>query len=181
MNAVPDILHIAGLTLRSRDQGVILNDLNFAVGKGEKLAVVGPNGSGKSTLLRLLIRDATPDAGLILLEGRPLEAFSPTERARKIAYLAQNDAPDPRLTLEEYVALGRTPYAACADAPRIVDEVIKRPGSSRCASACWARFPAASGNGRRSQGRLRRRRPCFCWMSQPIISIRSPVRRCCRS
>ncbi|NUW60636.1 ABC transporter ATP-binding protein [Cronobacter muytjensii] len=128
MNAVPDVLHITGLTLRSREQGLILNDLNVSVGKGEKLAVVGPNGSGKSTLLRLLIGDATPDTGLILLEGRPLEAFSPTARARKIAYLAQHDAPDPRLTLEEYVALGRTPFADSKNARRIVDEIIEETG-----------------------------------------------------
>jgi len=175
MNTVPDILHIAGLTLRSRDHGVILNDLNFAVGKGEKLAVVGPNGSGKSTLLRLLIRDATPDAGLILLEGRPLEAFSPTERARKIAYLAQNDAPDPRLTLEEYVALGRTPYAACADAPRIVDEVIEEIGLA----ALRQRLLGTLSGGQRQRAALARalaQAPALLLLDEPTNHLDPPAR-----
>ena len=37
----------------------VLNELNFELNDGEKLAIVGPSGSGKSTILKIL-------AGLIL-------------------------------------------------------------------------------------------------------------------
>ena len=37
----------------------VLNQLNFELNDGEKLAIVGPSGSGKSTILKIL-------AGLIL-------------------------------------------------------------------------------------------------------------------
>ncbi|KAB0884732.1 ABC transporter ATP-binding protein [Cronobacter muytjensii] len=175
MNAVPDVLHITGLTLRSREQGLILNDLNVSVGKGEKLAVVGPNGSGKSTLLRLLISDATPDAGLILLEGRPLEAFSPTARARKIAYLAQHDAPDPRLTLEEYVALGRTPFADSKNARRIVDEIIEETGLA----ALRQRLLGTLSGGQRQRAALARalaQSPALLLLDEPTNHLDPPAR-----
>ncbi|EOV9018280.1 ABC transporter ATP-binding protein [Cronobacter muytjensii] len=175
MNAVPDVLHITGLTLRSREQGLILNDLNVSVGKGEKLAVVGPNGSGKSTLLRLLISDATPDAGLILLEGRPLEAFSPTARARKIAYLAQHDAPDPRLTLEEYVALGRMPFADSKNARRIVDEIIEETGLA----ALRQRLLGTLSGGQRQRAALARalaQSPALLLLDEPTNHLDPPAR-----
>ncbi len=175
MNAVPDVLHITGLTLRSREQGLILNDLNVSVGKGEKLAVVGPNGSGKSTLLRLLISDATPDAGLILLEGRPLEAFSPTARARKIAYLAQHDAPDPRLTLEEYVALGRMPFADSKNARHIVDEIIEETGLA----ALRQRLLGTLSGGQRQRAALARalaQSPALLLLDEPTNHLDPPAR-----
>lgn len=48
----------------------ILNDVSFAVQKGETLAVIGPSGSGKSTILRLLIGLLEPTGGKILITGR---------------------------------------------------------------------------------------------------------------
>ncbi|ELQ6108070.1 ABC transporter ATP-binding protein [Cronobacter turicensis] len=128
MHTAPEILNITGLTLRSRGRLPVLDNLSFTLHAGEKLAIVGPNGCGKSTLLRLLIRDAIPDAGQMLFEGRPLEAFSPPELARKLAFLAQSDTPEARLTLEEYVALGRTPYADSTRARHIINEAIEETG-----------------------------------------------------
>ncbi|MCP5700093.1 ABC transporter ATP-binding protein, partial [Klebsiella pneumoniae] len=43
--------------------------------------------------------------------GRSVSALTRQQRARQIAVLAQNDAPDMRLALEDYVALGRIPHA----------------------------------------------------------------------
>src|ERR1051325_8776056 len=43
----------------------VLSDLSFAVGPGEKLAVLGRNGAGKSTLIRLLAGIELPTEGSI--------------------------------------------------------------------------------------------------------------------
>lgn len=43
----------------------ILKDLNFTVGKDERIALVGPNGSGKTTLLKILSGDLKPSKGEI--------------------------------------------------------------------------------------------------------------------
>ncbi|WP_227699772.1 ATP-binding cassette domain-containing protein, partial [Raoultella ornithinolytica] len=63
-----------------------------------------------SSLLRTIIGDARPDKGTLYWQGCPLRQLSPQARARNIAFLSQNDTPDLRLTVEEYVQLGRLPY-----------------------------------------------------------------------
>lgn len=55
---------------------------------GEIVAVLGPNGAGKSTLFRLLLLLERPDAGRILLDGRPVRAGD-TEAMRRLAGVFQ--------------------------------------------------------------------------------------------
>ena len=91
--------------------GALLTDIHFHARKGECLAVIGPNGSGKTSLLRAIDQQLTTREGEIRLNGRSVSALTRQQRARQIAVLAQNDAPDMRLALEDYVALGRIPHA----------------------------------------------------------------------
>jgi molybdopterin-binding protein len=44
----------------------------LAIERGEVVAVLGPNGAGKSTLFRILLLLEAPDAGRVLLNGRPV-------------------------------------------------------------------------------------------------------------
>src|SRR5277367_1745944 len=44
---------------------LILDDLNFTIERGDRIALVGANGAGKSTLIRLLSRQEEPTAGTI--------------------------------------------------------------------------------------------------------------------
>lgn len=43
----------------------ILDEANWQIHEGERIALVGPNGVGKSTVLRLIMGEYTPDAGVI--------------------------------------------------------------------------------------------------------------------
>lgn len=52
-----------------------LNEVGFAVERGQILAVLGPNGAGKSTLFGCLLGLLRPAAGEILLEGHPIAAL----------------------------------------------------------------------------------------------------------
>ena len=74
----------------------VLNNLNFKLNEGEKLAVVGPSGSGKSTILKIL-------AGLILPTKGELKIFG-----EKQSYLRldQNNPPDVRLVFQNPALLG---------------------------------------------------------------------------
>lgn len=129
MNPIHDILHVDGVSLAGHGGALILDNIHFTLRPGEKLAVIGPNGSGKSSLLRTLIGETRPDSGDIYWRGRALSNWSAAERAKSIAFLAQNDLPDLRLSLEDYVALGRLPFGEQpAAAKRIVDQAIEETG-----------------------------------------------------
>ncbi|WP_333619307.1 ectoine/hydroxyectoine ABC transporter ATP-binding protein EhuA [Dietzia sp.] len=51
---------------------VVLDELDFEVRRGERVALIGPSGSGKTTILRLLMTLEPVDGGVIWLEGKPL-------------------------------------------------------------------------------------------------------------
>ncbi|MBJ3814703.1 ABC transporter ATP-binding protein [Shimwellia pseudoproteus] len=103
--------------------GALLCAIQFEASAGECLAVIGPNGSGKTSLLRAISQDLGPVNGEIHLMGRAISALSRQQRAKQVAVLAQSDTPDLRLTLEDYVALGRLPHMR--DLPRTAhDEIV---------------------------------------------------------
>lgn len=131
MHAGVDILTVEGLYLVGRDNTPVLDRLSFCLRPGEKLAIIGPNGSGKSSLLQTIIQERRPDKGIIYLSGRALGALPSAERAAKISCLSQNDVPDLRLELEEYVALGLLPLPGKRSRraeQKIVDEMIEETG-----------------------------------------------------
>jgi iron complex transport system ATP-binding protein len=88
----------------------VLRDVDLEVRTGEVLGVVGANGAGKSTLLRVLAGVRRPAAGRVLLGGRDLGVLPSRERARRIAYVAQDEAGPSDLLVGELVALGRVPH-----------------------------------------------------------------------
>jgi lipoprotein-releasing system ATP-binding protein len=58
----------------------ILKGVNFAVAKGEMIALVAPSGTGKSTLLHAAGLLERPDGGEVMVNGRACEAMSDGER-----------------------------------------------------------------------------------------------------
>jgi subfamily B ATP-binding cassette protein MsbA len=68
----------------------VLEDVSFAVGKGEVLAVVGPSGAGKSTLVNLIPRFHEVTGGRILVDGRDLREFDLLSLRKQIAIVTQD-------------------------------------------------------------------------------------------
>jgi nitrate/nitrite transport system ATP-binding protein len=50
----------------------VLNDINLSVAEGEFLAILGFSGTGKTTLISLIAGLIEPDAGKILVKGKPV-------------------------------------------------------------------------------------------------------------
>jgi ATP-binding cassette subfamily F protein 3 len=49
---------------------VILKDVSFVVGPGERVGLIGPNGSGKTTLLRIIADEDQPDRGSVFIDSQ---------------------------------------------------------------------------------------------------------------
>ncbi len=81
------LLEARGL-VRSYTGREVVNIDRLALSFGEILCVLGPNGAGKSTLMRLLLLLERPDAGTILLDGRPVRAGD-TAAMRRMATVFQ--------------------------------------------------------------------------------------------
>lgn len=85
MNDATPVLACEGLTKTFREgpEGLtVLHDVNLAIARGERLAIVGASGSGKSTLLHLLGGLDVPSAGRVLLDGRDFSSMSDAERGQ---------------------------------------------------------------------------------------------------
>ena len=59
-----------------------LENIDLEVERGEYISISGPSGCGKSTLLAILGLLDSPSAGTYILNGRPVQNLSLTERAR---------------------------------------------------------------------------------------------------
>lgn len=84
--------------------------LSFRLYPGELTCLLGANGTGKSTLLRTLSASQAPLDGEILLQGKPLSAYSEKERSRTIGVVLTDKTQAGGLTVYELVALGRQPH-----------------------------------------------------------------------
>src|SRR4029453_18574468 len=83
------------------------------------LALTGPSGEGKPTAAALLLRFLEPNAGEIVVNGRPLQSTSALEWRRRVAWVSQA----PRLfagSVRENIALARAdaPWEAIREAAR---------------------------------------------------------------
>jgi len=85
----------------------ILQGVEFAVGKGEIVAIIGRNGVGKTTLMKCLIGLLPATAGTILYDRSDITPEDANVRARRgIAYIPQGRGIFPRLTVAENLAMG---------------------------------------------------------------------------
>ncbi len=84
----------------------VLDQVSFAIGSGETLALIGPSGAGKSTIVNLLLRFYDPSAGSIRLDGREITTLGRQALRAQAAIVMQ----EPFLyakTLRDNIRLGR--------------------------------------------------------------------------
>ncbi|WP_236552615.1 ABC transporter ATP-binding protein [Belnapia sp. F-4-1] len=81
MNTAP-LLEVAGLTKRFGGFTAVDN-VSFAVGKGEILGLLGPNGSGKSTTFNCVAGMLRPTSGSVRLAGQEIGGLTADETCRR--------------------------------------------------------------------------------------------------
>ncbi len=87
---------------------VALDHADFELRPNEILGVIGDNGAGKSTLIKVLAGAIVPDAGQVLMDGKPVNFRSPIEaRQAGIETVYQNLALSPALSIADNLFLGR--------------------------------------------------------------------------
>ncbi|MDR1059251.1 MAG: ATP-binding cassette domain-containing protein, partial [Treponema sp.] len=85
-----------------------LNDISFAIYKGEAVGLCGANGSGKSTLIKILAGVLPPDNGSITIEGRKMISYGSLSGIRSgISVIYQDLSLFPTLTVLENICIAR--------------------------------------------------------------------------
>lgn len=131
-----DVFRARDLAFTYPDGTAALDGVSFAVGAGERVALLGANGSGKSTLLRILCGLAFATAGSVSAFALPLTEESLDDDAaahafrRRVQFVFQDaDAQLFNPTVEEEIAFG--PLQLCPERSgvrRMVDAALDELG-----------------------------------------------------
>jgi iron complex transport system ATP-binding protein len=87
----------------------VIKDISFSVNSQDVLTILGPNGVGKTTLIKCLNRVLKHRSGTIMLDDKPVEAYSQRELAKKIGYVSQRGSIS-GMTVFDSILLGRKPH-----------------------------------------------------------------------
>jgi branched-chain amino acid transport system ATP-binding protein len=103
------MLEVSGLSA-GYGQIEVLHGLDFAVPKGQVVALIGSNGAGKTTTMRALSGMIRPRAGSIRLNGREIGGLESYDVARfGLAHSPEGRRVFPTLSVEDNLTLGAFP------------------------------------------------------------------------
>jgi len=125
---------------------------DFSLASGSVVALMGENGCGKSSLLKTFAGLLAPVAGEVSLEGKSLTEWAPRERAQEISLVRMSSAVPPRMSVSEFVRLGRSPYSGIFDSRTEEDNRIVENSMALLDVANFANRPIAElSDGERSR------------------------------
>ncbi|MGE4242691.1 ABC transporter ATP-binding protein [Ramlibacter sp.] len=161
----------------SLGQVEVLHGVDLAIRSGRWTSIAGPNGAGKTTLLKALAR-LIPYTGEVAIEGRDAASWPHRERARRVAWMGQNETGAEDLLARDVVMLGRLPHqgwwGAASDEDRDAVEDAMRE------TQCWAWADRALGSlsgGERQRVLLARAlavRATILLMDEPLANLDPP-------
>jgi peptide/nickel transport system ATP-binding protein len=134
---------------------VAVRDLDLSISPGETFALVGESGSGKSTVARAISGLLAPQAGRILLKGKPLPGLVEDrsgEQRRRIQYIFQNpDASlNPRARIGTILARPLEMFLDF-DSQTVRERVAQALADTRLDASYAARFPDQLSGGERQR------------------------------
>jgi len=151
-----------------------LREVDLHVPNGEFCVILGPSGCGKSTLLTIIAGLVAPDAGSILLDGRPVDHLAPRER--DVAMVFQSYALYPHMTAGENMGFGlRMRGVPKAEIQESVMEAARLLGIENLLH----RKPRELSGGQRQRvamGRAIVRRPKLFLLDEPLSNLDARLR-----
>lgn len=120
---------------------VVGRDVTFTLERGQTLAVLGGNGSGKTTLFRTLLGLLPALAGSVSVDGLPLANFAPAARARRMAYVPQQQSVTFAFAVAESVLMGRAAGVGWFAQPRARDREVALEALERVGLGALAARP----------------------------------------
>ncbi len=154
-----------------------LRGVDFAVERGEMVAVMGPSGCGKTTLLNCLSGLDEIDSGRILLEGTDLAGLSDKKRtdyrARRMGFIFQVYNLLPVLSAVENAEL---PLLVCGVKPKAARERAKEALRTVGLEAWAGHRPAELSGGQRQRVTIARalaNDPAIVWADEPTGALDS--------
>lgn len=90
-NKLKGDIAINSLTFKyAKADAPILDDLNFRINSGDKIAIVGASGCGKSTISKVLVNILEPASGSITIDGVKVRDYDSEWLKKQIGYVAQD-------------------------------------------------------------------------------------------
>lgn len=99
-----------------------LHGVNLELREGGCLAILGPSGAGKTLLLETAMGARRPNRGRVLINGRNITDLPP--ELRRIAYIPQDLALFPHLSVRRNITFGLTSGAARRGTGEALDRVV---------------------------------------------------------
>ena len=152
----------------------VIKKLDLTIEHGEFFTFVGPSGCGKSTILNLIAGLESITSGMILFDGKPVNALSPKER--DVAMVFQSYALYPHMTVEENIAF---PLIMRGEKKAAVRSEVKRVAGLLGIGELAAKKPGQLSGGERQRvalGRAIVRKPKVFLMDEPLSNLDARLR-----
>jgi peptide/nickel transport system ATP-binding protein len=159
-----------------------VDDISFAVAKGETLGIVGESGCGKSTTARLLIRLIEPDIGNTIFDGEmigALDGISVADMRRQVQMVFQDSyaSLNPRLTIEDSIAFApRVHGVSATEAKRRARDLLGKVGLDP--NLFVQRYPHELSGGQRQRVNIARAlalEPKLVVLDEPVSALDKSV------
>jgi simple sugar transport system ATP-binding protein len=106
-DATSELLRLDGVT-KKYGPNTVLNDVSFAINRGEVVGLLGDNGAGKSTLVKIMSGVVPMSSGGYHWEGEQLSRVSRPETERRgVETIFQDSALIPTMSITRNIFAGR--------------------------------------------------------------------------